>query len=913
MQADPGADGGLHAARQTPIGSRAITRLWKEVWRSADTDDDKVLPKVDWTLRCSVHEWLHAWAELAKLEVKVVVNASRENPGEWCGYMQCTEHESNEGKRDCPVRWKLGKCKCTGLREGVSLVQNAFFDAQGQKKVLVKHFPGFAPRRGVTPPENRNAKNHVSTTPLRSIASMCESVASSPRGGLQGAERVLSEQAPRALKRKRSDSISADAIPAAGVLKKRRMAAQKEVQLRGADCVTIWANFVKSVAFDQESFKQAPLFQLFSLPVITEVDNLPPISVCISRAMVDHVQCLLKKYTRAYAMCDSSWNYNIADWPFCAVGCATQHYDRRSQHSASTGLIIGLSNLPKENEDCVVAMWQTLRAFYTKQCNIDLFRWFYSVIYDASPAFRVAHRRLMPKVQYFRDLRHQINVAIETGRKKAIEDEWAIFVAGSIMFSAWLWHKKAFHQYWERALSKLSEAKQYDLIAWVQEYVLSAENSKFSADWFAGMFSDSTPGFSCYLQQCWERMWRVLRQTLPVRVRHMDPTTVHRKVEFAMAAVAKYHQWVTPAEGDREQEKWLFKEGWFDEFNSDKIPAKCLAGGPGNKTERKISEDDRSFRLLCLLDLKPYGPENFKIVDCRNVPNHPALKKVYIVPMFAANLIITQELAEQATTYLLEGLPEGNDAAFEDASKKLGLIIKEDGCWHYTIAGARLFFFGVVPVVVEGQTNHVRCGCQEFMQRKCCGHSCYVRWLENDPKIREEGMEFHTQSEERQRANGGGRPLNLPARAALVTMDELRRRAAKRREAREKAAEKKRRCAHRAFNSPPPNRPTPTTERKREKLLSEIAGKLANPGNFMEVFTAMRMVNQHKVTLSEAKVPRESFGGRTIRDMVQQMDNSTIVEPLRQLRANVIEQWIAEGDSQTSRPSTESSANAEGR
>ena len=42
LQADPGADGGLHAARQTPIGSRAITRLWKEVWRSADTDDDKV-------------------------------------------------------------------------------------------------------------------------------------------------------------------------------------------------------------------------------------------------------------------------------------------------------------------------------------------------------------------------------------------------------------------------------------------------------------------------------------------------------------------------------------------------------------------------------------------------------------------------------------------------------------------------------------------------------------------------------------------------------------------------------------------------------------------------------------------------------------------------------------------------------
>ena len=75
----------------------------------------------------------------------------------------------------------------------------------------------------------------------------------------------------------------------------------------------------------------------------------------------------------------------------------------------------------------------------------------------------------------------------------------------------------------------------------------------------------------------------------------------------------------------------------------------------------------------------------------------------------------------------------------------------------------------------------------------------------------------------------------------------------------------------------------------------------------------MRMVNQHKVTLSDAKVPRESFGGRTIRDMVQQMGNNQIAEPLRQLRANVIDQWIADRDSQNSRPSTEGSANAEGR
>ena len=98
LQADPGADGGLHAARPTPIVPRAVTRVWKDVWSSAD--DDKVLPSVDWRVRSSVREWLYAWAYLAKLEVKVVVNASRENPGEWCGYMQCMEHENKKGKRD---------------------------------------------------------------------------------------------------------------------------------------------------------------------------------------------------------------------------------------------------------------------------------------------------------------------------------------------------------------------------------------------------------------------------------------------------------------------------------------------------------------------------------------------------------------------------------------------------------------------------------------------------------------------------------------------------------------------------------------------------------------------------------------------------------------------------------------------
>ena len=118
------------------------------------------------------------------------------------------------------------------------------------------------------------------------------------------------------------------------------------------------------------------------------------------------------------------------------------------------------------------------------------------------------------------------------------------------------------------------------------------------------------------------------------------------------------------------------------------------------------------------------------------------------------------------------------------------------------------------------------CTCQRCLQKVAqCGHTLYARWLENDPDVEPFNMETWTAKDPQanQRACRGGRPLNMPAKQAMVTLENLRARAEARRETRMKAAEGKKRLAHDAFNSPPP-------ERKRRKCVDERESKLHQVG-----------------------------------------------------------------------------------
>ena len=155
-------------------------------------------------------------------------------------------------------------------------------------------------------------------------------------------------------------------------------------------------------------------------------------------------------------------------------------------------------------------------------------------------------------------------------------------------------------------------------------------------------------------------------------------------------------------------------------------------------------------------------------------------------------------------------------------------------------------------------------------------------------------MKKYTESSKKRKRNTSpGRPVELPLRAALLTMEDLKLEAAKRREKREEAAKQKQRCAHDAFNSPPPQRRA-STERSataRENMLKAVLDGLADKKHFISVFTALRSAVQHKVTKEEAD--KVTQGGRSIRRRVAALQSTDLAAPAQTLAERLQGQWAA--------------------
>ena len=105
---------------------------------------------------------------------------------------------------------------------------------------------------------------------------------------------------------------------------------------------------------------------------------------------------------------------------------AADHYDKKRQDIANTGLLHSVAFMPKENCECLVAMWLSVLNFFKEEFNIDLMKWLHAVSYDASAALKEAHMKVFgqTKIHYFRDLRHQIATSEKTGKVKAIQKQF---------------------------------------------------------------------------------------------------------------------------------------------------------------------------------------------------------------------------------------------------------------------------------------------------------------------------------------------------------------------------------------------------------------------------------------------------------------------------------------------------------
>ena len=136
-----------------------------------------------------------------------------------------------------------------------------------------------------------------------------------------------------------------------------------EGDVLSSQMASIWSDFAAKNEYSRDRFDRASLFDLFSIPVAEEtpLDPLAPIYVCISRAMRAYTAKSIEKYTRGgYGLCDCSWKYRCAGLQILAIGIGADHYDCQAMDTLNMGLMMGLAAVPKENEQCAIAAWQSL-------------------------------------------------------------------------------------------------------------------------------------------------------------------------------------------------------------------------------------------------------------------------------------------------------------------------------------------------------------------------------------------------------------------------------------------------------------------------------------------------------------------------------------------------------------------------
>ena len=114
----------------------------------------------------------------------------------------------------------------------------------------------------------------------------------------------------------------------------------------------------------------------------------------------------------------------------------------------------------------------------------------------------------------------------------------------------------------------------------------------------------------------------------------------------------------------------------------------------------------------------------------------------------------------------------------------MGITISDDGTQRYSFSGSRCFFYNICPVLVKTDACIV-CGCQDGRVYGECGHECYVRYMKSD-FLRDEFAPMRTltaskkiktrnvlDAVRRGRGGRGGGPVDVPAKAALLTMEEI--------------------------------------------------------------------------------------------------------------------------------------------
>ena len=195
------------------------------------------------------------------------------------------------------------------------------------------------------------------------------------------------------------------------------------------------------------------------------------------------------------------------------------------------------------------------------------------------------------------------------------------------------------------------------------------------------------------------------------------------------------------------------------------------------------------------------------------------------------------------------------------------------------------------------------CSCTLFMRQAECAHELFVRWLNADPAVvfgqlraqtRGEGNINPQQLETtmRLRATGVGRPVNIPAAAALSTMDAIRDRAKKRSDAIRASTKAEKEKVWQHFGTPQDGQGDDVSKAElmvpgaaRSAKLRSVAFDLKSR-LFPVYFSALLSVETLRVTVAEGK----EFGIGEL--MTHFIRNSPM--PSKALCHKIVKRWQSE-------------------
>ena len=804
-------------------------------------------------------------------------------------YAYCMKHETSEGK-NCPVRWRVYGVAGIGS-SGTMHIDRCGKIGPAGLAVMIQHAETPRIVKGMQTGEKKKLKATGVETPLRSLAHLCEDAG--------------------------DDGEKAALIPPVESLRGQRKKYLRESCSDGNRSVNVstsrilWKRFVTSIAFDEEQWKVAQPFRLFSV-TIDEVDA-PPICLLVCKAFLHYIQTW-KNTRKSGAVCgDTTWKLNVAEWGlFVFAGMAT-HFVPKDGHRRCMALPFSMTFGPKEDIPTLDWAIKGTFAFYEKRCGVSLKRSINVVMWDGTPAGAAVHKKggALAGVDYARDLRHQLSNARAKAPSKCQGDletktKAALTVIGSIPFSGFnLWTGALFHDHWEHVMTRLIADDQNDLVKWVQKHVLfwNYKTSLWDADWRTALMSKRHPAESTYLPQVLESLHDTIKDALPRSIRFQEPSAAITKLGYALEAVARSREWTTPATGQNSSQKWVFTERLGKEIEKYTYKpgsfSPQIVHGPRKRSERLTTEDDEQWYKLTLNALVQHTPDNVKSVSV----NASEVKELYVVPLFEEQLAITDDIIAAATQLLF---PDSQDA-FEAAKEAMRITISDAGTQRYSFSGSRLFFNNICPVLVKTD-GCIVCGCQDGRVYGECAHENYVRYVKLDFLKDEFAPKRNPRISRGPRGRSPGRSIDVPAKAARMTIEDIREGNEQRRRKREAVKGEKvsfRKCMlRRAFNSPDRE----SQEQVRKKAKTEISQRAKNMqcikdglehiGEVYEVTKALRLCMDSKLGLMDAKNKKYRIGKQV--GIIAKDDS--LPRSVTAMARKLIDTWSAEASVIRSQP-----------